>query len=94
MHMHTMSRRPSSSTTTVVEFPTLRKRPWRLSVTPGDRIMNENYPGKGTDDEPYVVDWLAEDAENPMTWGQGYKWIVTMTVAVATLAVAMASSTL
>ena len=76
------------------EFKALTKRPWRLKITPAEAIINAEYPGKGTEEEPYIVDWLKEDPENPMTWSGGYKWMVTMTVAVATLAVAMASSTL
>jgi hypothetical protein len=84
----------SSSDTVAPTFEPLRKRPWRRYVTPGERILSEHYPGKGTDDEPFVVDWLPDDPENPMTWKQSYKWTVTMAVAVATLAVAMASSTL
>lgn len=75
-------------------FPTLARTPWRRFVTSGDAVLNHSYSGKGTEEEPYVVDWLEDDPENPMTWGQKYKWFVTMTVAIATLAVAMASSTL
>ena len=79
---------------------TLPKRPWRLYRTPWDRIVSHRYPGEGTDDKPYIVDWLPEgadgqgDPENPMTWRDPYKWTVVMSVALATLAVAMASSTL
>jgi len=76
----------------------LRKRPWRRYVTPWQRILTHTYHGEGTENEPYVVDWIdgerGGDPENPMTWGAAYKWRVTMAVAVATLAVAMASSTL
>lgn len=74
---------------------TLRKRPWRLYVTPWDRIRDHKYDGEGTVEKPFVVDWLPDhDPENPMTWGGVYKWSVVLTVAVSTLAVAMASSTL
>jgi len=85
----------------------LTKRPWRRYVTSWDRIINHPYPGEGTDEKPYIVDWISssshsdtdekkpiDDAENPMTWSQGYKWFVVVCVAIATLAVAMASSTL
>ncbi len=79
---------------TIESFPTLKKRPWRRFVTAGDQIIGHKYPGRGSVDDPFVVDWLPDDPEDPMGWHQGYKWAVTMTVAVATLAVAMASSTL
>ena len=82
---------------------TLKKRPWRRYVTPWDRIINYSYEGEGTEEKPFVVDWIPVDVEaglkngdpeNPMTWAQGYKWMVCMSVALATMAVAMASSTL
>ena len=84
---------------------TLRKRPWRRYVTPWKRIINHHYEGEGTEEKPFLVDWLPAqvdeegrascgDPENPMTWAQPYKWLVCMSVAVATLAVSMASSTL
>jgi len=59
------------------------------------------YDGEGTEEKPFVVDWLTAekgndigDPENPMSWAGPYKWAVTMSVAVATLAVAFASSCL
>jgi hypothetical protein len=74
---------------------TLKKRPWRRYVTPWNDIVNHKYEGQGTEEKPFVVDWLSEgDAENPMTWKDSYKWTVVIIVAVSTLAVAMASSTL
>jgi hypothetical protein len=64
-------------------------------VTPWSDIVGHKYEGEGTEEKPFVVDWLEDgDAENPMTWGALYKWSVVITVAVSTLAVAMASSTL
>ena len=74
---------------------TLKKRPWRRYVTPWNDIVNHKYKGQGTEEKPFVVDWLPEgDAENPMTWKDAYKWTVVIIVAISTLAVAMASSTL
>jgi hypothetical protein len=73
---------------------TLRKRPWRRYVTPWSEIVSHPYAGFGTDEDPYLVDWLPADHENPMTWKPKYKWTVMMIAAVATLAVSMASSTL
>ncbi len=83
----------------------LKVRPWRRHVTPWSHIVNHRYEGEGTEDKPYIVDWISSndaakegepngDPENPMTWAESYKWFVTMSVAIATLAVAMASSTL
>lgn len=89
--------RSSSSTPTVNDETdyTLKKRPWRLYTTSWRNIRDHHYEGEGTEGKPFVVDWLPNgDAENPMTWSSGYKWIVVLTVAISTLAVAMASSTL
>lgn len=85
---------------------TLKKRPWRRYTTPWELIVSHKYEGEGTEEKPYIVDWLPAttdkegsaptggDLENPMTWNDAYRWAVVMSVAVATLAVAMASSTL
>jgi hypothetical protein len=89
--LHSQDHHPSPSTSTSHSLP---KRPWRRYITPYSDILAHHYPGKGTEDSPYLVDWLEDDAENPLTWGQKYKWFVTVTVAISTLAVAMASSTL
>jgi hypothetical protein len=82
---------------------TLRKRPWRRYATPFPTIISYQYPGAGTEEEPYLIDWLPKregegaavvDWENPLSWPEMYKWLVMVLVAVATLAVAMASSAL
>jgi hypothetical protein len=76
---------------------TLKRRPWRRYTTPWSAIIEQKYPGGGTDEDPFLVDWIGEgnvDPENPMGWKPVYKWFVTMVAAVTTLAVAMASSTL
>ena len=78
----------------IVAELSLKKRPWRPYITPWTHIVGTVYPGNGTNEDPFVVDWIDNDAENPMTWSERYKWIVTLSVAIATLAVAMASSTL
>ncbi|ORY25525.1 major facilitator superfamily domain-containing protein [Naematelia encephala] len=88
---------PAQSKVVDTEDYTLPRRPWRRHITPWTRIISHPYQGNGTESDPYVVDWLpaAEgDPENPMTWEYGYKWLVTICVAIATMAVAMASSTL
>lgn len=82
--------------TTANQDHTLSRRPWRRYTTPWSSILSEKYPGSGTDFDPYLVDWLTNtrDEENPQTWAVKYKWTVVMSVAIATMAVAMASSTL
>jgi hypothetical protein len=66
----------SSSNSTVVNMPinesqaipVRRKLPWRRYITPTDDLLSQKYEGQGTDAEPYIVDWLEDDAENPQHW--------------------------
>ncbi|CAJ2504349.1 Uu.00g117430.m01.CDS01 [Anthostomella pinea] len=59
-------------------------------VTP--EVEKWNYEGSGTEDDPYVVDWIDNDPGNPMLFADSKKWFLTMLVAIATLAVAFVSS--
>lgn len=68
---------------------------WRLVFDQGvvtQEIINYDYPGSGTEDDPYAVTWIPEDPRNPMNFSQTMKWTFTMLVAIATLAVALVSS--
>lgn len=71
---------------------TLKKTPFRLYTTPFSEIVNHKYEGSGTKDDPFLVEWLPKDHENPQTWAASYKWVQTIFVAMATLSVALASS--
>ncbi|KAF2787847.1 MFS general substrate transporter [Melanomma pulvis-pyrius CBS 109.77] len=51
-----------------------------------------DYEGSGTEDDPYVVEWIENDPRNPMTWGSAKKWVMCLTMAVATLTVSFCSS--
>lgn len=59
-------------------------------ITP--EVMNHPYRGSGTVEDPYVVEWIPNDRRNPMDWPQWKKWVITMTMALATLAVSLVSS--
>jgi hypothetical protein len=68
---------------------------WRLvvdkaGVTP--EVEHYPFPGSGTEDDPYLVQWIPNDPRNPMSFSPVLKWFLTFVVAVATLAVAMISS--
>jgi hypothetical protein len=43
----------------------LKRRPWRRSVTPWQRIVSESYEGEGTEGKSFIVSWLSDDLENP-----------------------------
>jgi len=49
-------------------IPVRRKLPWRRYITPTEDLLARQYEGQGTDTDPYIVDWLEDDAENPQHW--------------------------
>ncbi|KAM6505973.1 hypothetical protein FSOLCH5_014151 [Fusarium solani] len=79
-----------------IEAPARANIPyWRLvidqaGVTPA--VAEFKYEGSGTEEDPYQVKWIPNDPRNPMTFSNFTKWFITMTVAIATLAVALVSS--
>ncbi|GAO13646.1 uncharacterized protein UV8b_01730 [Ustilaginoidea virens] len=68
---------------------------WRLVVDQAgvtQHVRDHAYPGAGTEADPYIVYWLPDDPRNPMRFGVFRKWLITVVVAVATLAVTLVSS--
>jgi len=59
-------------------------------ITP--EVVRWEYDGSGTEEDPYVVDWIDNDPRNPMLFSEVKKWSITILVAIATLAVAFVSS--
>ncbi|PWZ03026.1 putative mfs-multidrug-resistance transporter [Testicularia cyperi] len=93
--MSHLEKSPSSGASTSVtntDQHTLRKTPYRLSTTSFTDILNGKYGGSGTQDDPFLVEWLPSDNENPQNWATVYKWLTTIQVAIATLSVSLASS--
>lgn len=72
------------------QIPHMRQVIDLAGVTP--EVEKYDYPGSGTEDDPYVVTWIENDPRNPMLYSKLKKWSLTMLVAVATLAVAFVSS--
>ncbi|KAJ5335744.1 uncharacterized protein N7506_005680 [Penicillium brevicompactum] len=79
-----------------IELSTPTKIPhWRMIFDQGvvtQQILDYPYPGSGTDEDPFVVTWIADDPRNPMNFSGVKKWTLTMVVATATLAVSLVSS--
>ena len=71
---------------------TLPKRPWRLYVTPFEQILAQDYPGSGTEEDPYIVDWIPNDVEDPQKWSGLYSWFNIVICSIATLAITLSSS--
>ncbi|CZR35863.1 putative mfs-multidrug-resistance transporter [Fusarium proliferatum ET1] len=68
---------------------------WRLvvdqaGVTP--EVLAYNYQGSGTEQDPFVVQWIPNDPRNPQQWTDSKKWFITLSVATATLTVSLVSS--
>ncbi|OBZ75648.1 putative transporter mfs2 [Grifola frondosa] len=55
-------------------------------------LDEKKYPGSGTRDDPYVVDWDLGDAENPFNWPNDRKWLMTFQQAMSTFTVTFCSS--
>ena len=51
-----------------------------------------DYKGSGTEEDPYIVEWIPQDPRNPMHYSTAKRWAITGIVAIATLAVALVSS--
>lgn len=62
----------------------------QAGITPA--VLAHQYAGKGTEEEPYVVDFLSEDPYNPMKMSQRRKWTYMMLQALACLGVTLVST--
>lgn len=49
-------------------IPIRRKLPWRQHITPTEVILSHPYRGAGSESDPFIVEWLPDDAENPQNW--------------------------
>ena len=68
---------------------------WRLIADPGvvtQEVVDHPYAGSGTEDDPYVVQWMSKDFRNPLQLSTPMKWSITMVAAMETLVVALVSS--
>src|SRR5947207_259653 len=55
-------------------------------------VLYHHCQGSGTEHDPYIVEFIPHDPRNPMLFSMWKKWSITLMMAVATLAVAFASS--
>lgn len=68
---------------------------WQMITDQGvvtREIINHDYEGAGTEEDPYVVEWIDNDPRNPMTWPKLKKWIMAVAVANSVLVVSFCSS--
>ncbi|TGO88333.1 hypothetical protein BPOR_0169g00120 [Botrytis porri] len=62
----------------------------QIHVTP--EVLNYPYRGSGTEQDPYVVEYIPDDRRNPLNFTVLKKWTITVLLAFATLAVSFVSS--
>lgn len=55
-------------------------------------VLNWQYEGTGTTEDPYIVEWITNDSGNPLFWKSWYKWLIALSVASTTLCVSFCSS--
>jgi hypothetical protein len=68
---------------------------WNMIMDQGvvtKEIVEWEYDGEGTEEDPYVVEWIENDPRNPMTWPKTKKWIMAIAVANSVLVVSFCSS--
>jgi MFS family permease len=59
-------------------------------ITP--QVLEHQYSGSGTEEDPYIVEFLHNDPRNPRNFSTSGKWSITILVAIATLGVTFDSS--
>ncbi|KAM5356928.1 hypothetical protein ACJ41O_003574 [Fusarium nematophilum] len=57
-----------------------------------DAVLNYQYPGSGTAEDPFIVSWIPDDTGNPFNWSKLARWRITMVSAATCFAVAFSSS--
>ncbi len=72
------------------ELPYLERQFDHAGVT--QAVLEWKYSGEGTEESPYVVDFLPDDPKNPMAFPQGKKWLITILQAISVLAVSFVST--
>ncbi|KAF2706622.1 MFS general substrate transporter [Pleomassaria siparia CBS 279.74] len=68
---------------------------WQLITVHGvltNDVVKWDYEGSGTDEDPFVVEWIHNDPRNPMMWSNPRKWVMCISMALATLTVSFCSS--
>jgi multidrug resistance protein len=57
-----------------------------------ETVLKHRYHGAGTEDDPYLVEFIPDDPRNPMNFPDWKKWALIACVALTTLAVAFVST--
>lgn len=68
---------------------------WKLALVPSlvtPTLLTHPWPGSGTQEDPFLVEFMVNDPKNPKNFKTWQKWTFTLIMAVTTLAVALTSS--
>lgn len=71
---------------------TLGWRPWRQRTTDFTTIIQTTYQGSGTHGDPFIVTWLENDPEDPMTYTLWFKIANLITCGLMCFCITLASS--
>jgi len=55
-------------------------------------VLKHQYSGSGSEEDPFLVEWLDSDLRNPLQFSNGRKWLYVAIESMATFAVAMTTS--
>ncbi|KAF2444616.1 MFS general substrate transporter [Karstenula rhodostoma CBS 690.94] len=55
-------------------------------------VLEHTFPGSGTIEDPYRVEWIPDDSRNPLIMPNWIKWMITVVQAFAFLSITFASS--
>ena len=61
---------------------------WRLVTSQTlitQEVLEHKYTGAGTDQDPFLVEFLDHDARNPMRLSKAIKWMIAVLMALGTL---------
>ncbi|CAJ2506858.1 Uu.00g080440.m01.CDS01 [Anthostomella pinea] len=72
------------------KLPYFKRQFDQAGVTPA--VLGWKYRGSGTEEDPFLVDFLPDDPKNPMKFPTWKKWMITALQAIAVLAVAFVST--
>lgn len=70
----------ASDSTHELEFDQYSRLP-QVKIDPAQSKLS--YPGQGTKEDPYVIDWDLADVQNPYNWGYVRKWVITAQVPIS-----------
>lgn len=55
-------------------------------------VLRHSYLGRGTEEDPYICEFIPNDPRNPLRWSTFRKWVVAIGASIATFVVTFCSS--